>query len=142
MARPVPFRFLEVPMRARCLLGFLLTALSLGLVLPGATGAGEKARLPFLCFTQAWDDSFEVLGARLDRNVNRVTWQLKARKNLRIAAYEAYLADSDGVEQATLKVKFEPNRVALKKGARINAVISLGALTTDDVTRLTIRKHP
>src|SRR5437762_712993 len=129
-------------MRTHPLLRLLSVALVLGLTLPGALAgqssprATKKAALPFLCFTEAWRGSFEVISARYERRANRVVWVLQAKKDMRLPACDAFLGDGDGVEQATVKVKWNPARDKVKAGTRLHATVTLGAVSAGDVARL------
>jgi hypothetical protein len=120
----------------------LLSAALLVLVAVCALPAAPRREsLPFQCFTQPWQASFEVVSTRLDKPGKRIVWVLKAKKDVRVPAYEAWLGDVDGVEQATRPVKFDPDRKKVKAGTRIEAVVTLGALSVSDFDRVIIRQR-
>ena len=98
-----------------------------------------EAKVPFDCFTQVWEGSFEVVSARYDKPGNRVIWTLRAKKDGPLAAYEAFVADPDGVEVDTMKVKFTPSGPKIKAGTQLQAVLSLGT-TAGEPAKITIRK--
>ena len=120
----------------------LLLASALSSVVPADSPPARKpaeAKVPFDCFTQVWEGSFEVVSTRYDKPGNRVIWTLRAKKDGPLAAYEAFVADPDGVEVDTMKVKFTPAGPKIKAGAKIEAVLSLGT-TEGEPSTITIRK--
>jgi hypothetical protein len=107
---------------------------------PGAPAlAGGGDRPPFLCYSQVWQGAFEVAEPRCDGA--RLTWDLKAKKKVTPPAYEARLADADGVEQAVLPVALEPERDVYRAGATLRAVVRLpGSLAGLELAQLVIRE--
>ena len=97
-----------------------------------------EAKVPFDCFTLAWDGSFEVVSTRYDKPGNRVIWTLRAKKDGPLAAYEAFVADPDGVEVDTIKVKITPASAKVKAGAKLQADLPLGT-TAGEPAKITIR---
>jgi len=133
-------------MKTNALIRLLSAALVMGLAVPcaleGQAPAGKGARdLPFFCLTQAWNGPFKVVSTTYDKVGKRVIWVLEARKATRVAKYEAYLSDADGVEIGTVPVRFEPNRDTYKVGTRLHAIISVDRANLDEGPRLEIRER-
>jgi hypothetical protein len=114
----------------------VLLVLTLACVVPAASKAD---RLPFHCSTKPWQDSFEVVKTRLERTEKRILWLLKAKKDVRVPAYEAYVADGDGTELATIRVKFHPDRRKFKAGTQFWAELPLDGVDVGEVGRIVIR---
>jgi hypothetical protein len=120
----------------------LLVAVAVSSAVPGEKAPARKpaeAKVPFTCFTAVWEGTFELLSTRYDKPGNRVIWTLRAKKDGPLAAYEAFVADPDGVEVDTMKVKFTPAGPKIKAGTQLQAVLSLGT-TAGEPDKITIRK--
>jgi hypothetical protein len=104
--------------------------------------SSPPSKPPFLCYTEAWDSSFKLLSTRYDRKANRVIWTLEAKKDLSVKRYQAFIADGDGVETATLQITLDPKRPDYKKGSKIQAVVPLGNIALDDICKLTVQERP
>ena len=122
--------------------------LSLILTLTGSTVALAESpparkpvetKVPFTCYTSVWDGPFEVVSTRYDRPGNKIIWVLRAKKEVRLAAYEAFVADPDGVEVDMIKIKFTPNTAKVKAGSQLQAVLPLG-FTAGEPAKITIRE--
>jgi hypothetical protein len=122
----------------------LLLALALPCAGPGQPPAAraKKDSVPFQCITAPWNERFHIAGTRYDRPGRQVVWVLKARKDTRVSGYVALITDGDGVELATVKVKFDPDRPTVKAGRRLQAVVRIPASAGAEVARLLIRERP
>jgi hypothetical protein len=134
-------------MRFQPLFRLSSTVLLIGLVSLATVSAAPPRRgpkegeVPFFCSTQAWNDPFEVVSTRYEKAGNQIIWTLKAKKDIRVASYYAFLGDGDNVELATRSVKFTPDRANAKAGTQLQAVVSLGSLSPREVGNLTIRQR-
>ncbi len=128
----------------RALATSLLIAIAVSPAAPGQQATGRRRpppAVPFACSTQAWDVPFEILATRYDKPGNRVIWTLRAKKDGPVAAYEAFVADPDGVEVDTIKVKLTPASVKIKAGKELQAILPLGT-TAGEPAKITIRQCP
>jgi hypothetical protein len=129
------------------MLRLAFVSLFLALVAACAVSAGKPpARKPtttppFRCFTQPWADTFDVLDTRYDRKKNLLVWLLRAKKDARLKRYEAFVGDGDGVELATVEVKFEPAGSRVKAKDRLRAVVRLGNVVVADAAVVNLRER-
>ena len=129
------------PFRRLCLSLIILTLAGSTVALAESPPARKpvETKIPFDCFTEVWDGSFEVVSSRYDRPGNKIIWVLRAKKEVRLAAYEAFVADPDGVEVDTIKLEFTPKTAKVKAGSKLQAVLPLG-LTAGEPAKITIRE--
>jgi hypothetical protein len=108
---------------------------------PATRSKPKDTDIPCMCFTQAWDQAFKVTGGRYDPARKELSWDLQAKQSGWHDSYEAFVADGDNVELATIEVKITPDDKLYKKGAKFRAVVALNDISAADAAKLTIRKR-
>lgn len=122
----------------------LVVAAMLGISVCLATAArsdaeSPQARFPFRCRTGEWNKDFEVSAPKYDRATGKLTWVLEAKKATRLGKYEAFVADSNGVEAATLEVTFTPKGAEHKAKTKITATVVVTNIDAENIDTITIQ---
>jgi hypothetical protein len=97
-------------------------------------------RVSFRTFSPPWNEAFRVVSVRHDAGRNEIVWELEALKEDPVLSYRAFLANADGVEIATVLVRFDPPAGKVKAKARLRATASLGSHDSAEVTRVMIHR--
>ena len=109
---------------------------------PNLRRPADPNQPPFQCYTQVWESLFKVSSVRFDRANNQVIWVLVAQKDTPLLAYDAVIADGDGVKLAIVGVKFSPNATSVKAGTSVQASVPIAYVNVTEVAKIIMRQRP